>query len=377
VCVTHVLYLSSARGQNPFSGAENHVLTLVRELSLAGVDVELLVLVWQDSESIGARLAELAKDGVRVTKIERAPHAANGARAMRAIGVLWRLRSALVERRTRIIHLHLDLIALPVCARLARCKTLVFSIHNDEQYYRRLAWRCWLRFVDRWIAAYIAITRHVAGHFARCAGVAPERLEVIYYGVPASQFPPATRPELGLSEEAFVIGFVGRLTRQKDVSTLLRAVGYSRDIEAVVVGDGEERAELEKLALEVAPARVHFVGPRPNAVRFMPTFDVFCLPSRWEGLGLVLVEALHAGLPIVASRAGAVAEVLADGRFGTLCAPGDANEFAREFARLQNLPREQRADAHALRSHAESMFGVDAMVTRTIALYERVASGNP
>lgn len=152
----------------------------------------------------------------------------------------------------------------------------------------------------------------------RAAGVAPERLV---------QIPNAwtrrdpllsqqeARSALGLAGEAFVLGFVGRLTKEKGADVLIEALPRLRTANwaAVIMGDGPERQALVTRAREVgAEKTVHWAGVVPDAVRLYPGFDVFVLSSRTEGIPIVLFEAMHAGVPVVATRVGGVPEVVGE-----------------------------------------------------------------
>ncbi|MEK6210329.1 MAG: glycosyltransferase family 4 protein [Pseudomonadota bacterium] len=371
--VTHVLYLSEKPGRNPISGAESHVLTLVEELARAGADTELLVMLWNDGPLIRSRLAEAASSGVRIALVPRPTGGTIPAgRYVRALVAWWRLFRALSKRRARIIHLHLDLIATIVCARFAGCKHLVLSLHNDEQYFATARWHYWLRVIDRWIKAYIAITGHVKAHYLMQSGVREDKISVIHYGVPALREASLPREKLGIPRNRFVIGFVGRLTKQKNIPLLLKAMMELPEAFCIIIGDGEQRFELERLANSLNLDNVRFAGAIADARRYMNAFDVFCLPSIWEGLGLVLVEAMHQGVPIAASRAGAIPEVLDDGRCGILFDPYQPAALVEAIRVIQRDPGETlRMTARALR-RASEMFEVTAMVSKTLAVYRRI-----
>jgi len=312
---------------------------------------------------------------VQLTLVHR-PNVPALGRIGRALLAWFRLFRVLRRRRERVIHLHLDLLVCPLLARMAGCRRVVVSVHNDERYYARRAWRWWLRIVGSWTSQFIAITKHVATYFERQSGVPADRIHVVYYGVPEVVPDRHARSTLGLSEGVFTVGFVGRLTAQKDVSTLLEAVALAPGTLCVLIGEGEERPMLERKAAQLGISnRVKFMGAVIDASRYMAAFDVFCLPSRWEGLGLVLVEAMLQRVPIVASEAGAIPEVL-DG-CGWLCRPGHPEEFAAAIGSIrQALPQVSERVA-AGEHHARSRFVIDKMLEATEAVYDRVTSAAP
>ena len=140
----------------------------------------------------------------------------------------------------------------------------------------------------------------------------------------AQAMPPPAPPPL--------VAFVGRLTAAKNVGLALRAVERVPEATLVVVGDGEERARLERLAGE----RVRFVGAKPRAevLGLLAVADVAVLPSAWENFPHAAVEALAMGTPVVATRVGGVPEIVHDGENGLLVEPGDDAGFASALERV-------------------------------------------
>ena len=300
--VTHVLYLTAAPNRNPISGAEEHVLTLsTRELAHLGVDVELVALMWggRKDEDLLRRLLDVSATGATITTLRRRESPFKPLRLLLMLHAWVRLFLLFRQRRHRVINLHLDLVYAPLIARLARCRAVVMSVHNDEPLYHTRRWRYWLPVLNSCVSRYIAISRTVAETLCDNAAIAMSKVSTVYYGVPSRTSLTANRqdPKNG----GFVVGFVGRLAEQKNVHILIEAVSGMPGVQLVVVGDGPLRDKLERLSSQ-RMAAVTFVGPVPNAAdTWMPRFDLLCLPSLWEGLGLVLVEAMLAGIPVAGS----------------------------------------------------------------------------
>lgn len=369
--VTHVLYLSEIEGRSAFSGAENHLWVLLPSLARTGADVELLAVLWHGPASpvLRSRIAELRDAGVVVTEVVRRFHQAGAAGSLFTWFALYR---QLRRRTERIIHFHLELAWAPLLAALAGCRSTVASVHNDEPSYAqpRVARR--LLRSDRFIGRYIAITDHVREYFVRALGIEPGKAVTVYYGLEARQAAEGDRRELQASAGRFVVGFVGRLVEQKNVRLLVDAISRREGMYGVVIGDGPLRHELER----AAGGNIDFLGERANAAALMSGFDVLCLPSGWEGLGLVLVEAMVRGVPVCGSRRGAIPEVLGYGEYGLLFEPtvedlGDCLDVAlRERAALRR--RAERAKAYAA-----SRFSVSSMVEGTLAAYEHLLAERP
>ena len=155
------------------------------------------------------------------------------------------------------------------------------------------------------------------------------------------------RERLGLAQDAFVFGTVGRLVAVKRQAILIEALGLIREqapnAVVAIVGGG-------KLADELAAAaagsgledRIVLCGAHPAAANLMPAFDVFVLPSREESFGFVLLEAMAAGLPIITTAAGGIAEVV--GPAAWLVDRGVAQAFAEAMLEIWRMPALQRAD---------------------------------
>jgi glycosyltransferase involved in cell wall biosynthesis len=173
--------------------------------------------------------------------------------------------------------------------------------------------------------------------------------------------------------------FVGRLHRQKDVPALIEAVAKMRTTGAslVVVGDGPERATVEAaVARHGLGARVHVTGFRPH--REVPAFlahaDVFAMPSVYEELGSALVEAMHAGLPIVASDTGGIPDAV--GPAAVLVPPGDPGALAGALDRLL-ADAEERARLSALARERAARFDWERLADEVLGAYGTALGAAP
>lgn len=372
--VTHVLYLSEREGMNPFSGAENHLCVLLPALARQGVEVNLLAMLMGEGDFpiVRRRLAELRVQGVQVVEVVcRRPVV--GGRKLQLLFAWARLWGLLRRRCDQIVHLHLEMHYTPFVAWLAGCRQIVFSLHNDRPEFREMAGglRFWL--LRRAVPEFIAISQRVRTHFLEHSGVPAARVHTIYYGYHETPPTRLTRRDLGLSPDRFVVGFVGRLTEQKNLPALVAAVAARPGIQLVLVGAGPLRASLERQAAESGAGNVLFLGPRADAASLMPLFDVLCLPSLWEGLGLVLIEAMLAGVPVIGSDRGAIPDILGDGSYGIVCPPsveGIGAAVDRASSEAVGLhDRSNRAKAYAM-----ERFSVARMCAETVEIYTRFAT---
>lgn len=232
------------------------------------------------------------------------------------------------------------------------------------------------RLLAAWGARVICVSEEERAH-ALSLGIRPARLAVIANGIspllPADR--PGARARLDLPDETPCVGFVGRLSAQKAVDRLLRAFARapgSDRARLVVVGDGAERAALESLARELGIAdRTRFTG-QADGVALMAAFDIFALPSRYEGFPYVLPEAACRGLPIVAMAVGGAGVVVEEGSNGFIVPQaGGAAAMAERLSRLLRDPGLRRAMARRSLERAAGLT-VGNMVARTVALYRDV-----
>lgn len=373
--VSHVFHLSGTGGRHVWGGAERHLRILLPALAARGVNVEAIVLITNASPAVDEGLTELERSGVRVTRLERR---SRGSLVRKLPGVVvqhLRLAALLRRRRGRIVHLHLDLIGAPLAAALAGHRRVLMTLHLDETKWRTRRWRAWLRALDRVVARYVAISERVRAHWVDVAGVAHERIDLVPYGIPEPEPTRARRADLELPEDAFVAGFVGRLVEQKNLSVLIDALAGVPGIRLVLVGDGPLRGALERRVAASGCDNVTFTGAVENAAALLPLFDVLCLPSRYEGLGLVLLEAMARRVPCVGSTAGAIPEVLGDGRYGVLVDADDPAKLRAAVTALRDDPARRARLAEAALAHVRARFSVDAMAERTCAVYEAFTPG--
>ncbi|HSD85428.1 MAG TPA: glycosyltransferase, partial [Anaerolineae bacterium] len=213
--------------------------------------------------------------------------------------------------------------------------------------------------------------------------VKSDRLRVIENGVDAQQIRQQAdspqgqtlRARFQLEGRHPIIGAAGRMVPQKDPLTFVRAAAHLKAVlpEAIFVwcGDGELRAETERLAAQLNVPLI-VPGHQENSAAIMRAFDVFVLPSIYEGLPFALLEAMALGLPIVASNIIGVRDVLEQQATGWLTAPQDAAALAATIAQAWTQPEEARRRAQAAQQLVELRFSVEHMVNQHLALYQRV-----
>ncbi|MFQ5655536.1 MAG: glycosyltransferase, partial [Planctomycetota bacterium] len=253
-----------------------------------------------------------------------------------------------------------------------------FSVHRSgTPGFTRLKYRFG---VDRYIAVSEAIRAILIED-----GIDRARIEVVRSGVGPLPAPAMSRHEirvsLGIPRDALVIGNVAHLAGHKGQIHLLRAMARLRGrfpgARAVIVGEGPARPLLEgEVRAQGLEGICVLTGFREDIPAHLAAFDIFVMPSEMEGLCTSILDALLAGLPVVASRTGGIPEIIADGETGLLAAPGDPGDLARAIAALIEEPERARALARRGRERVESEFSVEAMVKGTLAVYARLLGYN-
>jgi glycosyltransferase involved in cell wall biosynthesis len=216
-------------------------------------------------------------------------------------------------------------------------------------------------------------------------GVPPERIATIPNGIRPRGCGPGrarARRMLGLSPDQPVVLTVGRLMVQKGHRHLVDAVpelaARFPDLAVVILGSGYLQARLADQAAALGVGdRVHLLGHRTDARMLLDAADVFVLPSRQEAMPLAAIEAMDAGLPVVATKVLGTAEVVVDGQTGTLVPAGDPAALARALGELLDDP--ERAQRYAVRGRLRFLqrFTSARMAEDTLAVYEHVLSRVP
>jgi len=295
----------------------------------------------------------------------------------------WRLRRTLATAPVDIVHVHSPLAAIGVrlVARTlprAQRPRIVTTEHN--------VWTSHARATSSMNAATAGLDDARTAVSAAVRDSMPARLrsdtEVVHYGVDvagvrtALAARTAMRRELGVADDAILVGTVANLRRNKAYPDLLAAArtvcDASERVHFVAVGQGpleaEIRAEHARLGLG---DRFVLLGYRDDATRVMAACDVFCLASHYEGLPIALMEALALGLPVVATDVGGIREIVTDGEEGLLVPPGAPEQLAGALLRVvdDGALRARLADAAA---RTGDRLDIEAAIRRTEAVYAEV-----
>jgi glycosyltransferase involved in cell wall biosynthesis len=174
------------------------------------------------------------------------------------------------------------------------------------------------------------------------------------------------RRELGLADGTAAVGLVARLDHwgkgHKEFFTALASLKDRYPVQGLVIGGGRRETEMRQLAVEMGlEERVRFLGQRDDVPDLLAALDIFVLPSHSEGVSLALLEAMAAGLPVIASRVGGLPEVVTDGDTGLLIPPQDPEALAAALARLLDEPAWAKKLGENARRQVEENFSLERL----------------
>lgn len=276
-----------------------------------------------------------------------------------------------------------------LAARRARVPVVVHTIHGlpFHPYLgrgRRAFYLACERMAAGWCDALVAVAARLR-EAALAAGVGrPEQYEVVHSGMPLEEFlrarpDPAVRARYYIPPDVPLVGKVARLFPLKGHEEFVEAARLLAervpDCHFLVVGGGVLRGEIERRVREAGLAeRFRFTGlvPRETVAGIMPNLQVLVHASWWEGLPRVVVQALAAGVPVVAFDVDATGEVVLDGETGFLVEPGDVAGLADRVERLLRDEGLRRRMGEAGRALVDPEFREEIMVERLYAMYERL-----
>jgi glycosyltransferase involved in cell wall biosynthesis len=343
--MTAVLHLRSASAQGLY-GAERSLLALALATE-APFEPKVVSLVRPGRGDVLGAAAGRA--GVPAVRVE-----APGKLSLAALAPVVRLS------RGGLLHAHdYKALVLALAAGAVARAPVVATFHGDTGHLPRvLVYERLARWAARLSSGVAATSESLAERIRAAAPRTP--VHVIPNGVPLGTLPTpaerlAARRALGFPEDAQVVAFVGRLSPEKAPEVLLRAV-EGTDMRVVVAGEGPLRDSLEAGADR---ARVRFLGFVPEVAQVLAAADVLALPSRTEGLPMAALEAMAAGVPVVASAVGSLPEVLGNGA-GVLVPPGDVAALRLALEQL-SAPDLRATIAGTARLRVESRYGVAAM----------------
>ena len=351
-----------------YGGAETQLVNLATRLKKRGWDIQVVSMLPPK-----AFIEEFDGAGIPLGNLNMHQGIPDPRAIFRLLRVLYRLRPDIVHSHM----VHANLLAR-IVRPLASIPVLICTAHNNYEGGRHR--EIFYRLTDSLCDLTTQVSKAGLERYVR-VGVTPRhRIRYIPNGVDTQKFnlnPEVRnriRDRLEL-KDSFVWLAVGRLHVQKDYPNLLNALNQVvrkfHNVCLLIVGDGPLRRDMEQMTKELGlDGKVRFLGVCINVFELMNAADAFVLSSRWEGFGLVLIEAMACQLPIVATDSGGPREILDEGRLGFLVTPGESNSLASAMLKLMALSETKRKDmGEAGRAYIEANYSIEHIVDKWEELY--------
>ncbi len=351
-------------------------------LSATGMDPAVYE-VWIATSSGGELWERAERGGIRMVALRRFRETIS---PLNDLFVLWQLLRLMRRERFTIVHTHTAKGGFlgRMAARIRRVPVVVhtihaFSFHPHMSRVRRRVYLALERFARGPTDAFVAVAPRVALEAVEHRVAPPGRITVVPSAVDLDDVPDGidlpSRSRLGVPADVPLIGTVGRLTHQKAPLDFVRMAAIVKrslpNARFVMIGDGpmadDVRREAERLGVQIT-----LPGFRIDALKIAATFDVFVMPSLYEGLGRSLTEALACGRPVVASAVNGVLDLVVHGATGLLTRPGDPEATARSVRWLLDHPVEAGEMGRQGRVAVRALFDQQGMCRSLDEIYRRL-----
>lgn len=359
----HVLHLSS---ESTWRGGERQIAYLIEESIQAGIKISVFCRP-------GSAFFNWCKE--REIKTVTAPFK-NGLDVKTALAI----RAYASRQGVSIVHAHSGKSqSLAYLALKLGMKTYVVA-HRRVDFPLKSGGPSLAKYTHPRVKAIICVSEAIA-QLVREKIKRTEKVHVVHSGIDFSRFPQTPRTgylhrEFGWDPELRLVANISALAPHKDYHTFIRTaaqvIGEMPECGFLIVGDGELRGELEKLsAKEIEGDKLVFTGFRRDVPQILRELDVFLITSKTEGLGTTVIDALYNSLPVVASRAGGIPELIDDGENGFLCDVADHECLADRVQILLNDDVMRKAMGENAKRKAEE-FGKDKMAEKIFGIYAQI-----
>lgn len=300
----------------------------------------------------------------------------------------------LAGRRVDVIHSHFQVgsVATLLLRRRLGARAILRTAHITVEWGPSVVGYLCRQTLTSWLFPYAfdveaGVSQAVVDQLDRRPGARIGRRRAVFIpnGIALDRFEGVAKPtpgeirQLGLSPDKLTVGSVGRLTGQKGYTYFLEAartiVAQRQDVQFVLIGDGDLRDELQAYRDELGlQAHVHFLGARRDVASLLRSLDLFVLPSLWEGLPTVIMEAMASGVPVVATDILGTRELVKPGRNGWLVEPKDASGLADAITAALSDPERRLQMAQTALRETVPLYSMEAIACQYMGLYRTLLS---
>lgn len=381
------------------SGADNKpvIVHVLDHLNIGGMETVAVNLIEHSSSRYhhcvvclrgwaeGGLLGRLEKLGVPVTSVDKKPG--------KDLVAYVRLRNMLHKLQPDIVHTYnIGAIDAAICARLAGVRHVVHAEHGRDAadpHGHNTKYRWFRRLLSPLISAFVPVSEDLARWLAQDIRISQKKIHLIYNGIDVERYQPDSLNDSPLPPDfaqrgSVIIGTVGRLDPVKGFDVLLEAfasllsrqqeaAASATDLRLVIIGDGQQYTALERRVSELGIAPfVWLAGERDDIPQLLQAMDVYVCSSIAEGMALTILEAMAAGLPIVATEVGGNPELIVADETGQLVPASDSTALAQVLEKQVAQPVLLQEQGAAGRTRAHALFSIDAMVSGYCGLYDEL-----
>jgi len=316
-------------------GLQQVVVNICRSIDKNKFDISVLCL-----RDLGEYVTEIKNQGVKVIYL---PQKHSGTDYFSFLKVAKILRDEQID----IIHTHntQPLVDGTIGAILSGVKTIIHTDHArkfpDKKRYMFAEW-----LMSHFVNKIVGVSEHTSNNLIKYEKISPKKIITIPNGIDGLKYNikidrEKKKKELGITRDGPIIGLGVRLIKSKGITYLLKAmpelIKTFPDITLVIAGMGDYENQLKKEANEIGVDKnTLFIGPRLDMPELLKLFDLYVLPSLSEGLPMVLLEAMAAGCPIIATKVGGIELAITDGENGLLIEPRNSQLLTKNIITLLN-----------------------------------------
>lgn len=367
-------------------GAQRYIFDLATNLPKSQFDVAVAC------GGSGPLVAKLQSADIRVIAI---PHLERDISAWKEIASFFSLFKILARERPDIVHLNSSKAGGlgAVAARLASLITghkllVVFTVHGWAFNEDRPRWQKKIIHFASWLASLFQdklVVINAADYKAAQKFVPISKIELVYHGVKSGVVRPREEARAFFAEKlkaddnrgVIILGATAELTRNKGLDYLIEAMRQVKNknpnAKAVIMGDGERRQELQsKIKNSNLDDTVHLAGFVPEADNILGGLDVFVMPSLKEGLPYALMEAMAAGLPVIASAVGGIPDLVKNRKNGILVPPKNSRALAEAILLAASRPELRQTLGKEAQRTIKNQFALGVMMEKTAKIYSTI-----